>query len=104
MRPIVEKPMTFKSLDRSSRPRPGLDPPLESPGQLAIIGLALWLIGAIIHPLALLAPVGLLLLVVASLAYLFRPKRRSMYWRGRQIDLDDDRGPIQRLYSMLFKR
>jgi cbb3-type cytochrome oxidase subunit 3 len=95
--------MTFKSLDRSSRPRPGVEAPLESPGQLALIGVVVWLIGVIIHPLALLVPVGLLLLVVAGLAYLFRPKRRSMYWRGRRIDLDDARGPVQHLYSRLFR-
>ena len=80
------------------------NPPFESPGQLALIAVVVWLVGAIIHPLAILAPVGLLLLLVAGLAYLVRPKRSTMYWRGREIDLDDDRGATTRFYRMLFKR
>jgi hypothetical protein len=80
-----------------------LDPPLDSPGQLALIAIVVWLIGAVIHPLAILAPLGLLLLLAAGIAYLLRPKPHSMYWRGRKIDLDDDTGPAQRLYRMVFK-
>jgi hypothetical protein len=96
--------MTYTSSDTSGRTPVRMDPPLESPGQLAVIGVVVWLIGAVIHPLALLAPIGLLLLVVAGLAYLFRPKRRGMYWRGRHIDLDSGGGPFDRIYRMLFRR
>jgi cbb3-type cytochrome oxidase subunit 3 len=80
------------------------NPPFESPGQLAVIAVVVWLVGAIIHPLAILAPVGLLLLLVAGVAYLLRPKRHTMYWRGREIDLDDDRGGATQLYRTLFRR
>ena len=99
--------MTMSSLYQhtSSRgPRARLEPPFESPGQLALIGIVVWLIGAVIHPLALLAPLGLVLLLVAGVAYLFRPRNRTMYWRGRQIDLDDDRGLARQLYHLLFRR
>lgn len=96
--------MTFSSLDQHNRPQVRTDPPLESPGQLAVIAIVVWLIGTLIHPLAILAPAGIILLVVAGAAYLLRPKKRSMYWRGREIDLDDDRGPIAQLYHMVFKR
>jgi hypothetical protein len=99
--------MTFNSLyepSRSGRPQRRLNPPLESPGQLAIIAVVLWLIGAVFHPLGILAPIGLILLLVAGAAYLLRPKKQTMYWRGREISLNDDRGPIQQLYRLLFRR
>jgi hypothetical protein len=79
------------------------NPPFESPAQLALIALVVWLVGIAFHPLAILAPVGLALLLVAGVAYLARPKKRTMYWRGRELDLGDDRAPAQRLYYMLFK-
>jgi len=99
--------MTFNSLyepSRSSQTRRAIKPPFESPAQLAVIAIVVWLVGAIIHPLAILAPIGLLLLLVAGVAYLLRPKRQSMYWRGREIDLDDDRGPVAQVYRLLFRR
>jgi hypothetical protein len=79
-------------------------PRFESPGQLALVAVAIWLIGAIFHPLAVLAPIGVILLVCAGLAYLLRPKSQSMYWRGRRIDLDDGRGVGTQLYRTFFKR
>jgi hypothetical protein len=75
-----------------------------SPGQLALVGLGMWLIGAVIHGLALLVPIGLALLVVAGLGQLVRPRSRTMYWRGRQIDLGDEPSPATRLYRLIFKR
>ena len=81
-----------------------MNPPFDSPGQLALLGIVVWLIGAVFQPLAFLAPVGLILLVVAAGAYVTRPKKRSMYWRGREIELDDDRGLVTQLYRKLFKR
>jgi cbb3-type cytochrome oxidase subunit 3 len=100
--------MTFSSFPQQRRPggtsERRTQPPLESPAQLAVIGLVVWLIGVLIHPLALLAPLGLLLLLLAGLAYLLRPKKRTMYWRGREIELDGDRGPVEQLYRLLFKR
>jgi hypothetical protein len=77
--------------------------PLESPAQLAVFGVVVWIVGALFHPLAILAPVGVLLLLVAGIAYLVRPRTQTMYWRGRKIDLDGERGPVQRAYLMLFK-
>jgi len=79
-------------------------PRFDSPGQLAIVAIAVWLIGALIHPLAILTSVGVVLLLVAAVAYLLRPKSQTMYWRGRRIDLNDGRGPGQHLYHLLFKR
>jgi hypothetical protein len=95
--------MTFNSFQPRNSFQSRVNPPFESPGQLALIAVVVWLIGAAIHPLAILAPVGLALLLIAGAAYLMRPKKQTMYWRGRELDLSNDRGPVQRLYRMLFR-
>jgi hypothetical protein len=100
--------MTFSSLYSnrgSGTQRRRVDPRLDSPAQLALIGILVWLVGAVIHPLAgILVPLGIVLLLGAGVAYLLRPKRQTMYWRGRAIDLNDHRGPVQRLYRLFFRR
>jgi hypothetical protein len=78
--------------------------PLTSPAQLAVIAILVWLVGAVLHPLAILVPIGLVLLLVAGIAYLVRPRRQSMYWRGRKLDLPGEAGPTDRLYRALFRR
>jgi hypothetical protein len=78
-------------------------PPLESPAQLAVIGLIVWLAGALIHPFAILVPLGLALLLLAGIAYLLRPRSQTMYWRGRRIDLNDRPRPLDSLYRTLFR-
>ena len=76
-----------------------------NPGQLAAIGAAAWLIGSLIHVLAVLAPIGLVLLLIAGLAWLVRPRTRTTYWRGRPVELtDDSRTAAHRLYRALFRR
>jgi cbb3-type cytochrome oxidase subunit 3 len=99
--------MTFSSLSESSRshsPQRRLDPRLDSPAQLALGAVVLWLVGAMIHPLGILAALGLILLLVAGVAYLLRPRTHTMYWRGRRIDLPDEPGPAQQLYRLFFRR
>jgi hypothetical protein len=95
--------MTFNSFQPQNQQQRRVSPPFESPGQLAVIAVVVWLIGAVIHPLAILVPLGLALLLIAGAAYLVRPKKRTMYWRGRELDLGGDRAPTQRLYRMLFR-
>ncbi len=90
-------PMTFPTQRR-------IDRRLDSPGQLAIVGVLVWLVGAVLHPLAALVPIGILILLLAGVAYLLRPRAQSMYWRGRRIDLGGRPGPTQKLYRLLFKR
>jgi hypothetical protein len=80
------------------------DPRPASPAQLALAALVIWLVGALMPGLHVLATVGLILLLVAGVGYLIRPRVRSMYWRGRQLDLGEKPGPAQRLYRVLFKR
>jgi len=92
--------MSHQSLYPSRR----TDLRLASPAHLAGAAALLWLLGMLVHPLGLLAPLGILLLLVAGIAYLIRPKSQTMYWRGRRIDLDPEPGPTLRLYRLLFKR
>jgi hypothetical protein len=99
--------MTFSSRSEPSTtrlPHRRVDARLESPVQLAVGGVVLWLLAAVIHPLGLLGPLGFVLLVLAGVAYVFRPRTHSMYWRGRQIELDDDHGPAARLYRLFFRQ
>lgn len=79
-------------------------PRFQSPAQLALVAVALWLVGALVHPLGLLAPIGIILLLIAGAAYVLRPKSQTMYWRGRRIDLDDGHGAGRQLYHVFFKR
>lgn len=78
----------------------------SSPAQLAVIGLGIWLVGAFIHihVLSVLVPVGIGLLLIAGLGQLLKPRNRTMYWRGREIDLDDGPSASTRLYRAIFKR
>ena len=78
-------------------------PRFESPAQLALIGLCVWLAGVVVHALAMLAWLGLGLMLLAGIAYLLRPRTRTMYWRGRQLELSDPPGPAQRVYRRFFK-
>jgi hypothetical protein len=96
--------MTLNSLSDPPRSRRSLDLRFESPAQMAVIALVLWLVGAVIHPVTILAPLGLALLLVAGVAYLLRPRAHSMYWRGRRIDLDDEPNAFAQLYRLLFRR
>jgi hypothetical protein len=91
-------------VDRPPRNATGpIDVRPTSPSQLAIVGAVVWLFGALLHPLAFLVPIGLLLLAVAAVGYLIRPRGRTMYWRGRRIDLPGDATPASRLYRAIFR-
>jgi hypothetical protein len=93
--------MTFSRL---SQPASATHPRFDSPAQLAIAAVILWVVGAVIHPLALLVPLGIILLLAAGLAYLMRPRTQTMYWRGRRIELNDRQGAGARLYHTFFRR
>jgi hypothetical protein len=79
-------------------------PRFESPAQLALVAIGVWLIGFLFHPLAILAPLGIVLLLLAGVGYLMRPKSQTMYWRGRRIELDDGRSGAKQAYHLFFKR
>ena len=79
-------------------------PRFESPVQLALVAIGVWLIGLLFHPLAILMPLGVILLLLAGVAYLMRPKSQTMYWRGRRIELDDGRSTARQAYHLFFKR
>jgi hypothetical protein len=57
----------------------------------------------LVPPLHLLATVGVALLVVAGLSLFVRPRARTMYWRGRRIELSDAPSAGERLYRLLYR-
>jgi hypothetical protein len=65
--------------------------------------VGLWLAGALVPLLHALAPVGLVLLVVAGLSLFVRPRARTMYWRGRLIELNDESSVGERLYRLIYR-
>jgi hypothetical protein len=76
-----------------------------TPGHLAVIGAALWLIGRLIPMAGALVPFGLALLLLAGVGWLLRPRTHTAYWRGRPIELTDDAPTVgHRLYRALFRR
>jgi hypothetical protein len=61
-----------------------------------------WLVGALVH-IALLAPIGIALVILAGIGQLIRPHSREMYWRGRRIQLDDEPSAAHRIYRAVFR-
>ncbi len=89
----------------AGRPRTRRLPDLRpaNPGQLAVAGMALWLVGALAPGLAMLAALGAGMVAVAAVTYLLRPRRRVRYWRGRRVDLSGRPAPWTRLYRLLYR-
>lgn len=79
------------------------DPRPESPAQLALIALGIWLVAAIVPLLHVFVPIGILLLVVAGVGQVLRPRKRTMYWRERRIELDEGPRFGSGLYRAMFK-
>jgi hypothetical protein len=76
-----------------------------TPAHLAAVGAAIWLIGTLIHVAGVLIPLGLAFLLVAALGWVVRPRTHTGYWRGRPIELTDDRPTLgHRMYKALFRR
>ncbi len=97
-------PSSWSSTPSSSRRQTGLDLRLATPAHLAVGAVILWLAGVVVHALAFLVPIAIVLLIASGVAYLVRPKPQTMYWRGRQLDLAPEPGPVQQLYRLFFKR
>jgi hypothetical protein len=75
-----------------------------SPGQLALIGLGLSLVGVLVPALGMLTLLGVAALVVAGLSLFVRPRAQAMYWRGRRVELAGEPTWAERLYRMIYKR
>ena len=75
----------------------------SSPGQLALIGVGLWLAGALVPLLHVLVTIGVVLLVVAGISLFIRPRTQTMYWRGRRIDLHAQPSAGERLYRLIYR-
>ena len=75
----------------------------ESPAQLAVIALAIWVVAAIVPLLHAFVPLAVILLLVAGAGQLLRPRKRTMYWRERRIELEDGPRFGGSLYRAIFK-
>lgn len=75
----------------------------SSPGQLALIGVGLWLAGVLLPVLGFLSLAGIVVLAVAGITFLLRPRTREMYWRGRRIELGEATWG-ERLYRAIYRR
>jgi hypothetical protein len=80
------------------------DPRPTAPGQVALVGLGLILLGLALPAArpALLA--GALLLLLALLSGMIEPRGRTVTWRGRAIDLPPEPRWTDRLYNLLYRR
>jgi hypothetical protein len=96
MRPMNSYNRGTKTAMQTFIPQP------RSPAQLALVGALVWLVGVLVH-LALLAPIGIALLLLAGIGQLIRPRSREMYWRGRRIELDDEPSAAHRIYRAVFR-
>jgi hypothetical protein len=74
-----------------------------SPGQLALLGGGLWLVGVLVPALGSLTLVGLAVAAVAGLSFFIRPRTRETYWRGRRIELSDNPTWGERLYRIIYR-
>jgi cbb3-type cytochrome oxidase subunit 3 len=79
------------------------DPRFESPAQLAVVGVAVWIVAALIPFLHAFITVGIILLLVAGVGQLLRPRKRTMYWRERRIELEDSPRIGSGLYRAIFR-
>jgi cbb3-type cytochrome oxidase subunit 3 len=79
------------------------DPRPDSPGQLAVVGLGVWIVAALVPLFHVFVPLGIALLLLAGIGQLLRPKKRTMYWRERRIELEDAPPFGGGLYKTLFK-
>lgn len=91
--------------------RPGAEGPARlpdlrpsSPGQLALIGAGLLLVGWFLPVLGFLSLIGIAALLVAGASLLVRPRAREMYWRGRRIDVAGEPTWAERLYRAIYRR
>ena len=82
----------------------GFDPRPRSPGQLAIVGAVIAIIGWLLarngQPIFTL---GVILLLIAAVSWMAQPHRRTAYWRGREIDMTGDLSWWERLYYRIYR-
>ena len=85
---------------------PSINLRFRSPAQLAVLGIILVLLGwfGLLAPLhSALLYAGVLSLVVAGIAWMIRPQRRTVVWRGRVIDMTGELTWWERLYYVMFR-
>ncbi len=93
---------------RSDRPRRRLrfpDPRPRNPGQLVLIGVAIFVTAYLfkmVNPYVVLASLGCI--AVALVTYLMQPGGYApKYWRGRYVDVPSGRWQ-ERLYRIIYRQ
>ena len=82
------------------------DPRPSSPAQVALVGLIVVVVAyfRLLGPYSSLAfNVGLGLLLLAGITWFIRPRRRTVVWRERRIDLDAELSLLERLYYLIYR-
>ncbi|MBI4497999.1 MAG: hypothetical protein HY689_08890 [Chloroflexi bacterium] len=109
----IEDALRRAGADRlPDRPRPSrlmrfpVDPRPRGPGHVIVAGIVLivlWRFGLLgaLGPLA--ANLGLLLLAFGIATWLIRPRRKTVYWRERPIDVGGGLSWLERLYYVFYK-
>lgn len=88
---------------RLTAPLKRIDLRPSSPGQVALAGIILALVGWLVPVLHLASLAGLILLLVGFLTGLIQPRGRRVVWRNREIDLPGPETWATRLYRMLYR-
>jgi hypothetical protein len=82
------------------------DPRPSSPAQLALVAIILLVLAyfRILGPFRELGMnLALVLLAVAAVTWMVRPRRRTVMWRERRIDLTPELSWIERLYYVIYR-
>lgn len=96
---------------RSGRPRPArrfpFDPRPSSPAQVALVGVILLVVSYFFRLLGpyngLAFNVALGLLLLAGVTWFIRPRRRTVVWRERRIDIASELTLPERLYYLIYR-
>lgn len=75
----------------------------SSPGQVALVGIILAIVGWLVPGLHVATIAGLILLLFGFGTGLMRPRARRVTWRNREIDLAGPENWASRVYRWLYR-
>lgn len=95
--------MAKRRRQRWTAPFKRIDLRPSSPGQVALVGIILAVVGWLVPGLHVASLAGLILLLVGFLTGLMQPRGRRVVWRNREIDLPGRENWAARFYRMLYR-